>query len=76
MEITAREIIERLIDENKINGKEACILMEAINNKIIEYKPIRDPYPYTTPWITWYTSANDEINTIMSSHTDDCTLNK
>lgn len=60
MDITAKEIIERLIDENKISGKEACVLLEAINNKIVEYKTIYEHRPYN-PWTPWYgyTTASD-----------------
>ena len=48
-ELTAQEIVEKLIDEQKISGKEAEILLNAINKpaeiKIEPYTP-----PITTPW--------------------------
>lgn len=52
-ELTAQEIVEKLIDEQKISGKEVVILLNAINKpaevriekEYILYKP-----PITTPW--------------------------
>lgn len=50
-ELTAQEIVERLIDEQKISGKEAVILLNAIN------KPIEKEYtpdtPYTPKIVSW-----------------------
>lgn len=52
-EITAQEIVEKLIDEKKINGKEAVILLNAINKPAeIRIEKEHTPYipPITTPW--------------------------
>lgn len=47
-ELTAQEIVEKLIDEQKISGKEAVILLNAINKPVEkEYTPY---IPNTTPW--------------------------
>lgn len=51
-ELTAQEIVEKLIDEKKISGKEAVILLNAIN-KPAEIRIEKEPTPYipnTTPW--------------------------
>ena len=50
--LTAQEIVERLIDEQKISGKEAVILLNAIN-KPAEVRIEKEYTPYipdTTPW--------------------------
>lgn len=51
-ELTAQEIVERLIDEQKISGKEAVILLNAINKPAeIRIEKEYTPYiPNTTPW--------------------------
>lgn len=54
-EITAQEIVEKLIDEKKISGKEAVILLNAINKPAEvriekEYTPYTPYIPNTTPW--------------------------
>lgn len=50
-ELTAQEIIEKLIDEKKISGKEAVILLNAINKPVEkEYTPYTPYIPDTTPW--------------------------
>lgn len=53
--LTAQEIVERLIDEQKISGKEAVILLNAIN-KPAEIRIEKEHTPYTPPIITtpWY----------------------
>lgn len=48
-ELTAQEIVEKLIDEQKISGKEAVILLNAIN-KPVEKEYIPYTPPNTTPW--------------------------
>lgn len=50
-ELTAQEIIERLIDEQKISGKEAVTLLNAIN-KPAEIRIEKEYTPYTPPIIT------------------------
>lgn len=45
-ELTAQEIVERLIDEQKINGKESVILLNAIN-KPAEIRIEKEYTPYT-----------------------------
>ena len=53
-ELTAQEIIEKLIDEQKISGKEAVILLNAIN-KPVEVKIEKEYVPYSPPITTpWY----------------------
>lgn len=52
-ELTAQKIVEKLIDEQKISGKEAVILLNAINKPVEiriqkEYVPCTPPI--TTPW--------------------------
>ena len=54
-ELTAQEIVEKLIDEKKISGKEAVILLNAINKPAEvriekEYTPYTPYIPNTTPW--------------------------
>lgn len=51
-ELTAQEIVEKLIDEKKISGKEAVILLNAINKPAeIRIEKEYTPYiPNTTPW--------------------------
>lgn len=45
----AQQIVEILIDEKKISGKEAVILLNAINKPVEkEYTPY---IPNTTPWL-------------------------
>jgi len=50
--VTAQEIIEKLIDEKKISGKEAVVLLNAINKPVeIRIEKEYTPYiPNTTPW--------------------------
>ena len=52
-ELTAQEIVERLIDEQKISGKEAVILLNAINKPAeVRIEKKYTPYiPDTTPWL-------------------------
>lgn len=53
-EPTAQEIVEKLIDEQKISGKEAVILLNAIN-KPAEVRIEKEYVPYTPPITTpWY----------------------
>lgn len=53
-ELMAQEIIEKLIDEQKISGKEAVILLNAIN-KPAEVRIEKEHVPYTLPITTpWY----------------------
>lgn len=58
---TANSIIERLIDEDKISGKEAFILIEAItkNNNYITNTPSTgiSTYPYK-PFEVWCSTTN------------------
>lgn len=54
-ELTAQEIVEKLIDDKKISGKEAVILLNAINKPAEiriekEYTPYTPYIPNTTPW--------------------------
>lgn len=52
-ELTAQEIVERLIDELRISGKEAVILLNAINKPAeVRIEKEYTPYvpPITTPW--------------------------
>ena len=52
-EITAQEILEKLIDEQKISGKEAVILLNAVNKPVevrIEKEYVPYSPPITTPW--------------------------
>lgn len=52
-ELTAQEIVEKLIDEQKISGKEAVILLNAINKPAevrIEKEYVPYSPPITTPW--------------------------
>lgn len=51
-ELTAQEIVEKLIDEKKISGKEAVILLNAINKPAeVRIEKEYTPYiPNTTPW--------------------------
>lgn len=54
-ELSAQEIVEKLIDEKKISGKEAVILLNAINKPAEvriekEYTPYTPYIPNTTPW--------------------------
>ena len=51
-ELTAQEIVERLIDEQKISGKEAVVLLNAINKPAeVRIEKEYTPYiPNTTPW--------------------------
>lgn len=52
-ELTAQEIVEKLIDEQKISGKEAVILLNAINKPAeVRIQKEYTPYipPITTPW--------------------------
>ena len=51
--VTAQEIIEKLIDEQKISGKEAVILLNAINKPVeirIQKECVPCTPPITTPW--------------------------
>ena len=52
-ELTAQEIVEKLIDEQKISGKESVILLNAINKPVeIRIEKEYTPYiPNTTPWL-------------------------
>ena len=53
-ELTAQEIVEKLIDEKKISGKEAVVLLNAIN-KPAEIRIEKEYVPYTPPITTpWY----------------------
>ena len=51
-ELTAQEIVEKLIDEQKISGKEAVVLLNAINKPVeVRIEKEYTPYiPNTTPW--------------------------
>lgn len=52
-ELTAQEIVVKLIDEKKISGKEAVVLLNAINKPSeIRIEKEYTPYvpPITTPW--------------------------
>ena len=51
-ELVVQEIVEKLIDEQKISGKEAVILLNAINKPAeIRVQKEYTPYiPNTTPW--------------------------
>ena len=61
--MTAKEIIIKLVDENKLSGEEAFILIEAISKQII-YQPYEiRTYPYTYPYT--YT-VSDQTNTITA----------
>ncbi len=61
--MTAKEIIIKLVDENKLSGEEAFILIEAISKQII-YQPYEiKTYPYTYPYT--YT-ISDQTNTITA----------
>lgn len=52
-ELTAQEIVEKLIDEQKISGKEAVTLLNAINKSAeVRIEKEYAPYPpsITKPW--------------------------
>ena len=51
--MNATEIIAKLIDEKKINGEEAIILLDAIKSTKIEYVPYHTPWNWDYP-ITCY----------------------
>ena len=61
MELTARDIIERLINEDKISGKEAFILIEAITKKdgnSFTYAPSFVPTIPYKPYEVWCSTTN------------------
>ena len=73
--MTANKIITKLLDEHKITGEEAVILIQECNKqetKIIhEYDVNKWNYPYTYPSITWTTFNNDnssDNNNLFSSN--------
>ena len=51
-ELTAQEIVERLIDELRISGKEAVILLNAIN-KPAEVRIEKEHTPYIPNIVSW-----------------------
>lgn len=64
----AKEIIIKLIDEDKITGEEASVLFEVINNKI-SYVPYYVPYYDNNPWysnntVTANKDSEGNINSI------------
>lgn len=76
-ELTAQEIVEKLIDEQKISGKEAVILLNAINKPMeIRIEKEYNPYtpPITTPWHqisdTWEPKCYEPGGTCVNPHMD------
>lgn len=70
----AKEIIIKLIDEDKITGEEASVLFEAINSKI-SYVPYYVPYYDNKPWysddtIITATNKDSEGNVNSITFTD------
>ena len=67
--MTSKEIVIRLLDDNKISAKDAVQLIEDLNKKVeYVYEPwwLR-PYTTTTPYyITCSTDAQTSTNTITS----------
>ena len=64
----AKEIIIKLIDEDKITGEEASVLFEAINNKI-SYVPYYVPYHNNNPWYSCDITANKDSEGNVNSIT-------
>lgn len=67
--MTAKEIIIRLVDESKISGEEAFILIDAMKPSIV-YQPY-EIKPYNPWWKTepyTITCTNDSISTINKSN--------
>lgn len=75
-ELTAQEIVEKLIDEQKISGKEAVILLNAINKPAeVRIEKERTPYiPNTTPWFQQLdltpTTCYEPGGTCINPHSD------
>ena len=70
--MTAKEIIIRLVDEGKISGEEAFILIDAIKPSIV-YQPY-EIKPYNPWWKdTWYKTEPYTI-TCTNNSTDKSNL--
>lgn len=75
-ELTAQEIVEKLIDKKKISGKEAVILLNAINKPAeIRIEKEYTPYiPNTTPWYqpldTWEPKCYQPGGNCVNPHMD------
>ena len=61
--MTARELIIKLVDEDKITGEEAFILMDAMQPKIIYQTYPEKPWWYNPPFYTTSTSTDTSTNT-------------